>query len=313
MNFQKLFQMFLTKKFKELKYCHFSLLKMMFFYSLLHSLLQYPKDYLAYGISHCKEMPIQISTSSPTNHKIKEEQIPLVVDSITKKIKASYQSISNEYINFILDNIQTYMNPIFWTFLKCVNIAINILDPVSKSSMLFFIRFDNSKSLDPFLFEYQMSSIVSSNISTIKSSFISLTIFDIIDSKIQNVQSKTLPQITITKDILTSISIPTNLFLGNPLFDSSFIKQAIPYLSENYPRLLSTLKYITNFQSSDILQIFDKYLSQGWLDLTELQNEWRNKCSPVLETSPIRNIMKIPEFVKPHRKRHHLIRRPIRY
>ena len=301
---------------------------MMFFYSLLHSLVQYPKDYLAYGISHCRQMamPEQTTASSPSTFNIKEDTIPSLGRSITNKLKAYYPTISEEYINFVLNNIQAYMDPKFWTSLKNVNVVINILDPVSKSSMLFYIRFENSKSVAPFLFTYQMTSVVSSNVNTIRSSFISLTIYDLIDSKIENVQSKTLPQITITREILTSISIPTNSLLTGILFvDTTFVKQAVQYLSENYPKLLSTLTYIKDSQS-DILQIINKYLSKGILDLTEVRNEMIRICmitpTPVPEpqTPPKKNIMKIPEFeefpefeVKPHKKRYHHIKRPIRY
>jgi len=254
---------------------------MVVFLALLHSLLQYPKDYLHDGITHCtgsrRGFNPAITSGSP--FLINSRTIANIMNTINNRIKGYCGILSEDNQLQVTKAFADVTTPEFWeNGIKNVQVHLNGFNTATQTSFYVVFLFTN-KGCDNCIFKFQVFTAATSSVDGGKDSILSLQRFEIVDDAVSTHVELIVPK-ALTQKQIDAIAQPIVAIVTGYGWtaDLSFFKTIITYLKKNVESSLEMLPYIKETKA-EVEEKVATYLTKGLIDLKPINDEIIRICS----------------------------------
>ncbi|EAY08830.1 hypothetical protein TVAG_213390 [Trichomonas vaginalis G3] len=279
----------------------------MYFLGVLHSLVQLPKDLYNTGISDChRAVNVPFGDSSNGKLVVRMEKIDRLQETLIRRVKGAFPEITETELDYFKTSTDEMMTAKYWDQKITRKVCINGYSVRSSQSINFILTLSNINSPPntvSVLFTVCKSDYIFIN------SFAAITLFSIVDGKVENVVSS-IPASKITQMMVACVasSIAPEYF-GTHIATESSLSPIVDYIEGYLNKYVTVLKYINENEAQASINDFRN--NNNVVDFASISDRIRKVCLTTPTPSPEPTATPAPEqpvsnkkLEKKHRRSH---------
>ena len=271
----------------------------MFFFGVLHSLVQIPKDIYNIGINDChKSISVPLASESLNTFVVKYSKFDLVSTTIFRRLNTSCPSMTNEFKEKLNQVINPYIDEQIWESPRTFVVLINGFDLKKGKSEFITLKFSNEgKSSSVFGTGIQLLIQVNEADAQYNNTYYSYTSFELENDEITNVATSATTN-DLSFEILAAIAPAiAPFYFGSVLMsDNFFVAPSIEYVSKFIDKYCSALNYIDLEEAADAIT---SYLLNKAVDFDSIAKRVLKTCLTTPTPSPAPTPLPTPVPIDP--------------
>jgi hypothetical protein len=247
-------------------------LPLMFFYAIISSLVQLPKDLYLKGIKNCnKAINVPYGTqSSSTPISVRPKNIGIVQRTLENRLMTAFPETTESQVKQFQDTFTDLLSEDAWKKTRTRVIALNGYSKKSSNSVFSLIVLSNVNVPDGVVFKISLQTSYSSM--EYSNSFIYITQYDVEGDNIVNAK---IPDFKNFQEVMVCVESVAPFYYGSALFSyTDFVNPAINYIKANSAQISKRLR----FDNSEVLSAIAEFKKNGAYDMQSLLARIRKVC-----------------------------------
>jgi len=274
--------------------------------SLLHAIVQQPRDFFQEAIQKCSGVRQYNSNGSNSKKALRNLQLANYFSVSFDRYKQKYSGITDEFVDKLTEHVGQLIETLDEK-VHLYHIHINGYDVETNTSYYILYIFDNEKLFAKKATSVSINSIISTNVPYTEN-YVEYTSYEVVDGEITNRKTSSKPDAEFSSELMKAISVPAVTIVHVPGFynSESIYGLCAKQLKKNLNLYITKLPYI-----EDAEEPLDTYLQKTYIDTTDMYKEIDRICSITPTPVPSPTPESLYELVAKYFKHDDKEKRPI--